>query len=298
MLNKFNNDGLVLDFFKEFKDEDLIWIAYDWCYEHLDMKENQFLSFLNNHQDFRSILDFITLSLSRSSQETCTHFIKKWQMNSTLMIPRHQLKFLSNDHRLCWFIINVLCGKNAILDIVQPSDVIITNPYLLVVFYIYTSKIDERITIEEITNYRDTMYQTLNPTKLLNKYVDDEYFSKWALDYTKKNFRWNVKPRNFNPSSSREARELFLIFWDYYYYQNPDKYILNIQKLKKAWQQKQFRDKGGLKKPYHLPLTKKTKSQLVALAEKMNISETKILEKLIEEAYQKEMLDAKGKALY
>ncbi len=77
MLNKFNNDGLVLDFFKEFKDEDLIWIAYDWCYEHLDMKENQFLSFLNNHQDFRSILDFITLSLSRSSQETCTHFIKK-----------------------------------------------------------------------------------------------------------------------------------------------------------------------------------------------------------------------------
>ena len=89
-----------------------------------------------------------------------------------------------------------------------------------------------------------------------------------------------------------------MIFWDYYYYQNPDKYILNIQKLKKAWQQKQFRDKGGLKKPYHLPLTKKTKSQLVALAEKMNISETKILEKLIEEAYQKEMLDAKGKALY
>lgn len=79
---------------------------------------------------------------------------------------------------------------------------------------------------------------------------------------------------------------------------NKDKYQVKVSALKKAWQQKQFRDKGGLKKPYHLPLTKNTKSQLGALADKMNISDAKVLEKLIDDAYKNEMLDENGKALY
>ena len=73
---------------------------------------------------------------------------------------------------------------------------------------------------------------------------------------------------------------------------------LFIANFKKAWSQKKFRAEGKTKKPYHLPLTKKSKAALETLAQVRNQSENEVLESLINEAYVNTCLDATGKAKY
>lgn len=305
MLRTFNeNEKQELQkFLREFRDENIIWIVFEWFRLELKESKESFLRFLNNKQDLKLLSEYIGTELSNLTIEHRTDFIKYCRRIHLNIIPQHQLKFLSNDHRLCWFIINIHFRNNSILDIINSDYEFPINPYFLLLFHIYSDNIytdtnRDNINFEKIIEYKNKMYRDSNPNNLLNKYIDNEYFPTWALEYTKNKLRHYIQFRYHNPSNSEQALELLLIIWDLQYYDNYDKYILGIQKLKKAWQQKQFRDKGGLKKQYHLPLTKKTKSQLVGLAEKMNISETKVLEKLIEDAYQNEMLDEKGKALY
>ena len=293
-LNFYKNDYFH-EFSKEFKEEELIWAVYEWCLIHHKMDYQKYWLFLNEKQSFESLLEFINLEFNRCSQREFEHFIHCCRSKRKKLIPYKNLNFLSKDSRLCWLIINTLFRRNLVKDILLDQDFIILNPYYSLLFNIFYS---DDVTLQQLQSFRKKLYCDLKPESVLKKYINSSDFNEWALNYTKKNYGWGIEPPPNNPKCNKEAYDLFLIFWDYQCYQNPDKYMLNIQKLKKAWQQKQFRDKGSPKKPYHLPLTKKTKSQLVALAEKMNISEPKVLEKLIEEAYQNEMLDEKGKALY
>lgn len=49
---------------------------------------------------------------------------------------------------------------------------------------------------------------------------------------------------------------------------------------------------------YHLPLTKKAKKELKKLSQVKNLSENLMLEKLINEAYLKEICDENGVSKY
>jgi len=63
---------------------------------------------------------------------------------------------------------------------------------------------------------------------------------------------------------------------------------LYIEKMKKSWSQKKFRDAGKTKKPHHLPMTKDSIKKIKKLSQLLNMTEQKIIETLIEEKYQKE----------
>ncbi len=58
------------------------------------------------------------------------------------------------------------------------------------------------------------------------------------------------------------------------------------------------RDAGKTKKPYHLPLTKNTKSRLTKMAQVQGLSETAMLETLINRSYELDYVNADGKDLY
>jgi hypothetical protein len=73
---------------------------------------------------------------------------------------------------------------------------------------------------------------------------------------------------------------------------------LFIAKFKKAWSQRKFRAAGKTKKPYHLPLTIKTKECLEKLAQVSNRSESEVLERLINEEYVRIFLDSTGREKY
>ena len=73
---------------------------------------------------------------------------------------------------------------------------------------------------------------------------------------------------------------------------------LIIDKMKRAWSQQKYRDAGNTKKPYHLPLTKKTKARLEKMAQVQGVSETAMLDILINRFYDLDYVDVNGKDLY
>lgn len=73
---------------------------------------------------------------------------------------------------------------------------------------------------------------------------------------------------------------------------------LIIDKMKRAWSQQKYRDAGKTKKPYHLPLTKKTKARLEKMAQVQGLSETAMLDILINRLYELDYIDVDGKDLY
>ncbi|WP_058369639.1 hypothetical protein [Psychrobacter sp. ENNN9_III] len=74
--------------------------------------------------------------------------------------------------------------------------------------------------------------------------------------------------------------------------------LLIIDKMKKAWNTKKYRDAGKTKTPYHLPLTKETKRRLENMSRIKNRSETEMLDVLINSEYKLNFLDANGNEIH
>ena len=81
------------------------------------------------------------------------------------------------------------------------------------------------------------------------------------------------------------------------YVPSPER-TLFVDKMKRAWSQQKYRDAGKTKKPYHLPLTKNTKDRLEKMAQVKGLSETAMLDILINRSYEMEYVDIDGKDLY
>lgn len=73
---------------------------------------------------------------------------------------------------------------------------------------------------------------------------------------------------------------------------------LFVDKMKRAWSQKKYRDAGKTKSQYHLPLTKMTKARLEKLAEVKGLSTTAMLDAIINTAYERDCLGENGEELY
>lgn len=68
---------------------------------------------------------------------------------------------------------------------------------------------------------------------------------------------------------------------------NVDRKALVIDKMKKAWSQKKFREKSSGKKPYSISMTLNTKQKLNALAEEKGMKINDMVEYLVRNEYKK-----------
>lgn len=118
----------------------------------------------------------------------------------------------------------------------------------------------------------------------------------WAWEYLSKfNKQINVF---FTPIENDDLLCAIQASFDYMSYGNHSDKTLFIDRMKKTWSQKKFRDSGKAKKPYHIPLTKSTQAQLEKLAEIKNLSKNEVLQELIIKEYEAINLDEKGKTKY
>lgn len=117
------------------------------------------------------------------------------------------------------------------------------------------------------------------------KWLDAKNASQltWAWDYLTKDFKTFSIPK---PVTTREHHHAILAALDQLtIILHPAEKRVFLDKMKKTWGQKKFRDSGKAKKPYNLPLTKGAKSQLELLAKQQGISENKVLEQLIQASF-------------
>lgn len=118
----------------------------------------------------------------------------------------------------------------------------------------------------------------------------------WSWEYLNKFYK-NINPFH-PPQNNEELYSAILASFDNQSYGIPSDKKLFIDRMKKTWSQKKFRDSGKAKKNYHIPLTKSAQSQLEKLAELKNKSKENVLEELICREYESINLDEKGKTKY
>lgn len=73
---------------------------------------------------------------------------------------------------------------------------------------------------------------------------------------------------------------------------------VSIDKIKQGWSQKKYNDAGKTKRPYHLPLTKKSKERLEKMAALEQKSAATKLNELINSFYESKYIGQDGKDIY
>lgn len=183
---------------------------------------------------------------------------------------------------------NLLFGGDFYEQLITKYDILDTN---------FQDKLSQLKLANEGFNYLsvpDKEISWINP--------DDELQLKWAKEYLFKIFQ--NPPLNYTPPSKKinlnqlSLYDQILIDLDHYSYLNPAVRTILIEKMKKSWSQKKYRQSDKVKKNYHLPLTKDCKDKLSKLSALMNLSENKVIEKLINERYELDFLDEKGRSKY
>jgi len=228
---------------------------------------------------------------------------------NTLYLEKYELKWLEGNERAQIFVYNYLVENNMI----SPSRFGISR------------KKDIKDTVHNILNNlikglnnRENVISDLDfkkdvvevAQKVWHVLEANDNYSKWLkkadLDWVRnylveKNlYRYDVE--NYVGNNNRELRLLASldaidIKQGQSYTHSPSKTII-IDKMKRAWSQQKYRDAGKTKKPYHLPLTKKTKARLEKMAEVEGLSETAMLDHLINMSYEIDYTDKNGKDLY
>lgn len=119
---------------------------------------------------------------------------------------------------------------------------------------------------------------------------DDEQQITWAMNYIAKCGLYSID-ESFKGITPYDK---LLLILDSYCREQTIYRTVFIEKMRKSWTQYKYRSAGKTKKNYHIPLTKSSKEKLSKLSDLMNISENKLLEKLINEKYESLATDHHG----
>ena len=106
----------------------------------------------------------------------------------------------------------------------------------------------------------------------------------WAWSYLQ-NITQRPLEQAWIPTSEAEKKAAVIATIDLS--DNVDRKALIIDKMKKAWSQKKFREKSSGRKPYSISMTLNTKQKLNALAEEKNMKINEMVEYLVRNEYKK-----------
>jgi len=241
---------------------------------------------LAHHENFRELVDESYSKMSHS------------------LIPEVHFKWVSDSLRAQIFALHILSSENR-YNFDQNSHDLMNELYSFFDDKNNTSHIDNKMIL--LNNIKKRWYVILekdNYSKWLAETNKEQI--EWTRDYLRKENRYNYLGRN--TSLHEEIRSHILAALDIVDYPINDKEIENyvqsdrkeriIDKMKRAWSQQKYRSAGKTKKAYHLPLTKKTKAKLEKMAKVQGLSETAMLDILINRFYELDYVDVDGQELY
>ena len=105
----------------------------------------------------------------------------------------------------------------------------------------------------------------------------------WAWEYLTKAFKAMTLPQ---PVRDKDYYSCILASLDNMQVNHPAERKLFVEKMKKTWSQKKYRDSGKAKKPYYMPLSKDARSALEDLAKHHETTPHELVETLIHSTYE------------
>lgn len=279
-----------------------------WLRNHL--AKNISNTFINI--SYVNVQEGIVLELSkfykfREIVESCIPIMK------SSLLPDEMFYWLIDNTRAQLYAYNLLCNLD--FGITYECDKYGNNIMSRIFSMFDFAKDNNGIKMEldrlvELLNIIENNWEIMVKNESYSKWLDEKDVKKikWANNYFISN---NLYLENINIKSISdisETRAIILasldcidLLWEI----NEDKLgylsdrkLLIIDRIKRAWNQQKYRDAGKTKKPYHLPLTKETKRRLEKMAEVKGLSETSLLDIIINSAYRLECLDVDGNEIY
>ncbi|WP_111637198.1 hypothetical protein [Marinomonas shanghaiensis] len=129
-------------------------------------------------------------------------------------------------------------------------------------------------------------WQSIRFNETIVHWFEENNPSQWAWAWS---YLQNITQRPLEqawiPTSNAEKKAAVIATIDLS--DNVDRKALVIDKMKKAWSQKKFREKSSGKKPYSISMTLNTKQKLNALAEEKNMKINEMVEYLVRNEYKK-----------
>lgn len=228
-------------------------------------------------------------------------------MSKNLVSERY-FGWLTDNLRGQIFVLNILYLEYNYNSFDQSSSNLMGEIYLFFDNKNSTTHVDNKIILLNNMEQRwHIVFEKENYSKWLNEKNTEQI--EWTREYLKKDGKYNNLFRDV--ISPKDIRSMVLVSLDLIdcpdYNEAKNSYINHIptdrkeriiDKMKKAWSQQKYRDAGKTKKPYHLPLTKGTKHKLEKMSQVQGISETTMLDILINRFYELDYVDVDGKDLY
>ncbi|WP_336936425.1 hypothetical protein [Acinetobacter beijerinckii] len=267
---------------ESFKERDIQWA---WMFLNLQYTYPQtpYASFL----DKRNIIFFHINKIE--NQDAYIQLILANKQKS-LIENRYTDWIDKSDSRLILFLLFFLSFKFSIN--IQKTNQTTLFDIFLFNLDIWNIDIDSKINFTNQLQTEWNTYKTLNnEIKWINKNNTDQI--EWACNYLNKHYK--TSPILCNPLINIDKYNSTIHAFDAMSItSHPAEKKLFIDKMKKTWSQKKFRDSGKAKKPYHLPLTKISHNQLDFLSKQMNKPITQVLEFIIDKTHQEFIKDQNG----
>lgn len=286
-----------------------------WAADYLSKKRSS----LSSEPDLNNLVGYVTEFLMRLDpsigQFEFSHIVKA---RATLLVPQENFDWLSEDIRaqgFTWLYLlqsyQVFPNKfyeNSYADLIYCYMDTLTPLVRKVAQQNepITTTNDKLVILRDIKHKWESIVGHCDFEKWIDK--QDENILDWMYDY--------LSIRTPTIKIAGPAKEIghkkVLILLSLYFFDWNQNYtsfqgwentpsgekLIFIDKIKRAWSQQKYRDAGKTKKPYHLPLTKKTQGRLAKMAKVKGLSETAMLDILINRFYDLDYLDVDGKDLY
>ncbi|TXD96205.1 hypothetical protein ES754_11255 [Psychrobacter frigidicola] len=258
--------------------------------EFINLKKNLLLE-LYEYKDFKKIIDESMICMGSS------------------LTPEKYFQWLSGNLRAQIFSINVLQENRHHKSSIDNYDSsAMNNIYSFLDFLKFGDSFASLDNKADILTLNKIIWDTVSGEENYSKWLKGECVKQieWAQNYLKDKGCYveaDIDNSNHSEIRSRVLASLDLIdhpvdIATSKNYEQSDGKILFISRMKKAWTQQKQRDEGKTKKPYHLPLTKETKGRLEKMAEVKGLSQTALLDILINSAYNLEFLDVDGNEIF
>ncbi|MCS3527772.1 hypothetical protein [Acinetobacter johnsonii] len=290
-------------------DEDYVWM-------NQSLMRNEGLNdnlMRNEYMRFANVNDIKDKTLQQLSKIRDLKNIKNHIANSKkYYFPASHLENIRGDSKKIFIAIILLqleVLEKAIPTIRKSSDDVHyknNDQYLFLLFILYY-EIPEKYINEAIQIINDVpryLEEISTHNVNLSKYMNNNDFIEWCYVYLKKKKGAYVRYLDYAALAVKNSQEkrIFIENILNLFYINADteklKYIQTVNAIKRAWQQKSFREGAKTKHKYHLPITVQAKTQLKELAVFKNMTDGELLSKLIGDAFLKEMCDENGKKIY
>ena len=298
---------------KKFAEREVKWVAYNICCNGLVRQEEIKLNDIKN--DLISLLPII--------HNDKLNFNQIQQSKLEFLIPDEHFEWLKNDYRAQLFTCSILINNYQEAERSSFMDIYYGNEPLGFIYSFFDlsmrfiSKSTRSFTVSNINNNVELIKIIKN--KWFNLVKNNKY-DIWVRksDYQRLEYIYKHLERTSRlilvdsiiTIDPNRRMDLILASLDTIgieqlairYYEIPQSILdsrkISINKIKQAWSQKKYNDAGKIKRPYHLPLTKKSKERLEKMAALEQKSAATKLNELINSSYESKYIGQDGKDIY